>query len=137
MFTLLVCLSLFFSSGKSAFAAEFTFHICNRIPGLGPTLKEMCIKRTDKFLASAFGFTAGIQQCRNLFNNERWNCTTKGDIHQHGLNGIVMARGKKLSKLKFFSIFISWRKIDTISLQCYVISVYHGEKPILYHYSVM
>ena len=73
--------------------AKMAHHICNRFQNVGPFLKRICIERTDLYLAVIQGLAEGIKTCQKVFENERWNCTPKGDPLRAGLLGFVMARG--------------------------------------------
>ena len=86
-----------YSQRLKARPAKLAHQICNRIQNFGPFLKRICIERTDLYLAVNQGLAEGIKTCQKVFENERWNCTPKGDPLRAGLLGFVMARGILLS----------------------------------------
>ena len=82
------------NQGIQPSSAKLVHVLCNNVPNIGPFLQQMCIEQTDLYLAVARGLGEGIQTCQKLFENERWNCTPKGDPVRSGLLGYVMARGE-------------------------------------------
>lgn len=78
--------------------SSLSHHICNSIQNLGPFLKNLCVERTDLYLAVNKGLADGVKTCQKMFENDRWNCTTKGKP-ESGILGIVMARGNHFTLL--------------------------------------
>jgi len=92
-------------------------HICNTMHTFGPFLKKLCIERTDLYLAVQQGFTEGIKTCQKIFQNDRWNCTTKGNS-KSAILGFVMARVSREASFMYAiaSAGITYR----VSKECYL-----------------
>ncbi|XP_065059014.1 protein Wnt-7b-like isoform X1 [Rhopilema esculentum] len=92
--------------------------ICNSIKNFGPFLKKLCVERTDLYLAVYQGLTHGIKTCQLVFENERWNCTPKGDPIRSGILGFVMARVSK--EASFMYAMASAGITHWVTRECYL-----------------
>ncbi|XP_064088505.1 protein Wnt-16-like isoform X2 [Macrobrachium nipponense] len=67
--------------------------ICQHLPGLVQQQVAVCQSNPDTIKSVSAGARRGINECQNQFKNERWNCTTGGDVDMPF--GYTIKRGSK------------------------------------------
>nr|XP_053642378.1 protein Wnt-16-like [Cherax quadricarinatus] len=67
--------------------------ICQHLPGLVQQQVAVCQSHPDTIRSVSDGARLGINECQYQFRNERWNCTTGGDLDVPF--GYTIKRGSK------------------------------------------
>lgn len=57
---------------------------CSRVPGLSSQQRKMCILKPDVIPSVSEGAKIAIEECKQQFNHERWNCSTSNDATVFG-----------------------------------------------------
>jgi len=66
--------------------------ICNRMPGLAPLQRTMCLTRPDAMILVSEAGKMALAECRYQFRSSRWNCTNIDGDH------VVLGVPPRLSK---------------------------------------
>ena len=76
--------------------ASVSESICREYMGIAsksPLLK-LCRNKPSLFDQAQKGFNKGVQECRDAFRAQRWNCTTEEGKERYKLFGTPMSRSK-------------------------------------------
>ncbi|ELU03126.1 hypothetical protein CAPTEDRAFT_112156 [Capitella teleta] len=60
---------------SSVVALSYAHAICNRIPGLAPRQRTICLSHPDSMAAAGQGAKLAFEECSYQFRLHRWNCT--------------------------------------------------------------
>ncbi|XP_069178063.1 protein Wnt-16 isoform X2 [Procambarus clarkii] len=75
------------------FSTSSAISICQHLPGLVQQQVAVCQSHPDTIRSVSDGARLGINECQYQFRNERWNCTTGGDLDVPF--GYTIKRGSK------------------------------------------